>query len=79
MSGYRHGYLAFGCGSKGDVVLFPFSDFQKVKEILNTTENENRMYWHVQIHMTDEGLVLGPKKGHEEVSLVRYLVSGKAT
>jgi hypothetical protein len=79
LSGYRHGYLAFGCGSKGDVVLFPFSDFQKVKEILNTTENENRMYWHVQIHMTDEGLVLGPKKGHEEVPLVRYLVSRKAT
>ncbi len=79
LTGYRHGYLAFGCGSKGDVVLFPFSDFQKVKEILNTTKNENRMYWHVQIHMTDEGLVLGPKKGHEEVPLVRYFVSGKAT
>ena len=78
LTGYRRGYLAFGCGSKGDVVLLGFSDFQKFKDLLNKTENEKRMYWHVCIYVTDEGFKLGTKKGHDWIALGQYTVRAKS-
>lgn len=77
LAGYREGYLAFGCGPKGDVVLIGLQDFDKIKGRLNTTENAKRMYWHVQIEEANGTYRLETKKGHEWVSLAPYLLIGR--
>jgi len=77
LDGYRRGYLAFGCGSNGDVVLIPVADFHKIKDFLNVTDAVGRFYWHVHIHVENERHELGTKKGHESMPLDPYLLHAK--
>lgn len=43
-------YVAYGCGSPDKLFLIPFEEFTPFIKNFWTTENEERMYWHVVIH-----------------------------
>jgi len=51
-------YVAFGCGSADKLFLIPYNDFEPLVKNFWTTENEDRMYWHVVIHFRDNKYLL---------------------
>jgi hypothetical protein len=48
-------YIAFGCGSPKRVLLFKLEEFATFLKDLNTTELEDRMYWHVHLLRSPSG------------------------
>ena len=68
------GYATFGCGSEDVLVMIPFSDFSSWLDQMNTTESENRSYWHVSIFKDGDKLSLHRKKGAARIDLTKYLV-----
>jgi len=47
-------YVAYGCGSPDKLFLIPYNEFVPLIKNFWTTENEDRMYWHVVIHDRDK-------------------------
>ena len=47
-------YVAYGCGSSDKLFLIPYKEFEPLIKNFWTTENEDRMYWHVVIHDRDK-------------------------
>ena len=56
---FQNGYVAFGCGSPADTLLIPFKEFEPFLKNCGTTENEERMYWHIVIHLRDKKFQIG--------------------
>lgn len=46
-------YISFGCGSSKNIFIIPFKEFEPFIKNFWTTENEDRMYWHVVIHLRE--------------------------
>lgn len=66
---YSKAYVAYGCGSAGNTFLIPFSEFEPLIRNMWTTENEDRMYWHVVIHQRDKKFLLAQPKIESQVLL----------
>jgi hypothetical protein len=47
-------YVSYGCGSSDNILLIPYNEFEPLIKNFWTTENDDRMYWHVVIHYRDE-------------------------
>ena len=47
-------YVAYGCGSSDKLFLIPYKEFEPLIKNFWTTENEDRMYWHIVIHDRDK-------------------------
>lgn len=71
----REAYVAFGCGSEKQIVLIPFDDFIPWLNSLNTTNKDDRNYWHISIFKENDTLVLHPKKGYSKINLGRWLIA----
>ena len=52
---YQTAFIAFGCGSPDQILLFPVQWILDRLSDMNTTEKEDRMYWHVQFYRTADG------------------------
>lgn len=50
----ENAYVSYGCGSPEDLFLIPFYEFEPLIKNFWTTENEDRMYWHIVIHRRDK-------------------------
>jgi hypothetical protein len=74
LSAAREGYVAYGCGSEKAVLLIPFRDFGAWLDGLNTTQLQDRFYWHVHIDRDGGKYFLRRKKGFEKVDVTKYLV-----
>ena len=76
LSEFQNSYVAFGCGSDTDTLLIPFKDFQPFLKNCGTTENEERMYWHIVIHFRDEKFLIGqPGQGRGSMTdLTKYKI-----
>ena len=70
----KEGYVAYGCGSEKTVVLIPFKQFKTWLDGLNTTQLEDRFYWHVHINRDDGKYYLRRKRGFEKVDITKYLI-----
>lgn len=46
---YQEAYVGYGCGDPRNTILFRYDVFKDYVPNLWTTENEDRMYWHVVI------------------------------
>ncbi len=46
-------YVSFGCGSSKNIFIIPYIEFEPFIKNFWTTENEDRMYWHVVIHLRE--------------------------
>ncbi len=75
----KKSYVAFGCGSEDNLLLIPFQEFENFLDGLNTTEKENRSYWHVQVHNEDGKYILRRKKGFDHIDVSEYLLESKAS
>lgn len=68
------GYIAFGCGGPEKVLLVPFKEFARFVPHLNTTEKDDRFYWHIHIAERDKQLLLRLKGGAEPHDLSSHLI-----
>ena len=60
----KTGYAAFGCGSPDQIALLPFSFLELQLDGMNQTHvNEEKSYWHIQIHREGGHWVLHRRKG----------------
>lgn len=68
-------FIGFGCGSAEKIVLIPFGEFRGWLDGLNrTTTEDGRTYWHVHIHIPDEGhkFTLRRKKDADDIDVTGY-------
>ena len=56
---FQNSFVAFGCGSPDDTLLIPFKEFEQFLKNCGTTENEERMYWHIVIHFREKKFLIG--------------------
>lgn len=67
------GYLLLGCLDSEVAYALPFELVEGTLPFLNTTENEDRMYWHIHLQPMEQGgyQLQMPKKG-EKLGLSEY-------
>jgi hypothetical protein len=72
---YKKNYLAFGCGSPEKILLFSLDKFAEWLPQMNTTERDDRMYWHV--HFQEQGGIfkLHLKEGAMPPDVTKYKVA----
>jgi hypothetical protein len=54
---HERSYIAFGCGGPGKVLLFDLAEFVKWVPSMNTTEREDKTYWHVHFVEDQDGKI----------------------
>jgi len=67
-------FVAFGCGDKNRILLFPANEFLPLLSNMNTTQKEDRFYWHVHITRNNNELLLHLKKDNKNISVTKYLL-----
>ena len=72
---YKKNYIAFGCGSPEKILLFPLSEFVEWLPQMNTTEREDRVYWHVIYQEANGVLKLHFKEGAAAPDVSKYKVT----
>lgn len=65
-------YVAFGCGAPQFTILIPGKEFVSWLEGMGITENEQRLYWHVQIFVQDDVPFLVRRKGVPRIDLSAF-------
>lgn len=70
----KKGYVSFGCGTESNLLLIPCMEFVGWLDSLNTTETEDRNYWHVTIAEEGGNLILLTKTGFTRILLDKYLL-----
>jgi hypothetical protein len=73
---FQNSYVAFGCGKPEDTLLIPFKEFEPFLQNCGTTENEERMYWHIVIHYREKKYLIGqPGQGRGSMTdITKYRV-----
>ena len=61
--------------SEEKILFIPFGEFRGWIEGFNTTERDDRTYWHVRIHEKDGKYRLTRKQGFDSIDLGKYLIS----
>lgn len=74
LENYNSGYIAFGCGSEQTIIEIPLKIFGGWLKDLNTTEMEDRFFWHVHIHEVKGKYMLVQRAGGNPVDLTKYLI-----
>lgn len=69
------GYVAFGCGSEKNIILFAKDQFLKNLPLLNQTKREQRHYWHVIIENRDGKWTLNRSKKAGRIDITKNLFS----
>jgi hypothetical protein len=69
------GYLVLGCGSAETVFVIPAKDLFSWLPQMSTTEREDRMYWHLRIHLEGKSYVLDRREGRGRMDITKYLLS----
>lgn len=50
LADFENSFVAYGCGSPDNTFLIPYKEFEPFVKNFWTTENDERMYWHIVIH-----------------------------
>jgi hypothetical protein len=75
LESFAQGYVALGCGTPEQTILVPFQDLLSWLDDFWTTENDDRMYWHIRIHKEGEALRLDRKQGMGRLDITHYLLN----
>lgn len=72
---YKNSHVVLACGSNDLIYRVPFSIFKTLLQNMNTTETEDRKYWHVKISINTElkAFILQPLSGHN-IDISNYLM-----
>lgn len=68
------GYLLLGCGSPDILLAIPSQDLKGWLPDLWTTENEDRMYWHIRLRVENTKLLLDRKQGMGRLDITKYKI-----
>lgn len=73
---FQNSFVAFGCGNPENTLLIPFKEFEPFLKNCGTTDNEEKMYWHIVIHFRAEQYLIGqPGEGRGAMSnITRYKI-----
>ena len=73
---YSNAYVSYGCGSAENTLLIPFTDFEPLIKNMWTTQNEDRMYWHVVIHKRGDKFLLDLPRNESQnlLDITKYKV-----
>lgn len=74
LSSYAKSFVTFGCGSEDRILVFPLKLFVSWLPMLNTTESDERFYWHVHFTHSPSTFVLDTKREFESVDVSQYLI-----
>jgi hypothetical protein len=76
LKNFEKAYVGFGCGSTELLFLIPFGIFEPLLKNMNITENENRMYWHVDILGIDDDYFIHQPllKNNTKVNITKYKI-----
>jgi hypothetical protein len=76
LNNFKKAYVGFGCGTSDLIFVIPYLDFMPLLENMNTTENEDRMYWHVVIsNNNDKYYIHQPQlKNSTKVEITKYKI-----
>jgi hypothetical protein len=72
---HKKNYIAFGCGSPDKILIFPLDLFIEWLPKMNTTERDDRMYWHVQYQEQKGTFKLHLKEGAIPPDVTKYLIA----
>lgn len=67
-------YIAYGCGSAEEIILFPFADFLPLVKNMSTTSTDTRTYWHVHVDKTKGQYLLGQALVGTKVDVTEYVL-----
>ena len=69
-------YVSYGCGSADNTFLIPFLEFEPFVKNMWTTENEERIYWHVVIHKRDNKFLLAQPRNEKQdlLDITKYKI-----
>lgn len=72
---YKNSHVVLACGSNDLIYRVPFSIFKPLLQNMNTTETEDRKYWHVKISINTElkAIILQPLSG-QNIDISSYLM-----
>ncbi|EOQ87220.1 hypothetical protein LEP1GSC202_3658 [Leptospira yanagawae serovar Saopaulo str. Sao Paulo = ATCC 700523] len=72
---YKNSNVVLACGSNNLIYRIPFNIFKPLLQNMNTTETEDRKYWHVKISINTElkAFILQPLSG-QNVDISNYLM-----
>jgi hypothetical protein len=74
LENYHTGFASFGCGSDRQILVIPVAKFIDWLPFLNTTNSNNRFYWHVLFTKTGELFVLNTKRNFENIDVSEFLI-----
>lgn len=74
LAAYSKALATFGCGSEDRILVFPFKQFIKWLPMMNTTESDERSYWHVHFTRSESSFVLDTKRDFESVDVSQYVI-----
>jgi len=66
-------FIALGCGSANQIIMIPYSEFQKHLPAMRKTESADRFYWHVEIFRKGEQFLLN-KSTAEGTDVTQYKI-----
>ncbi|PKA22717.1 hypothetical protein [Leptospira levettii] len=75
LENYKTAHVVLACGSNELIYRVPFSIFKTLLNNMNTTESEDRKYWHVKISINTDSkaFILQPLSGNN-VEISNYLM-----
>ncbi|WP_299531815.1 hypothetical protein [Ulvibacterium sp.] len=74
LQGYQNSYISYGCGSSKNTLLIPYAEFEPYVGEFWTTENEQRMYYHVVILHRNNKFLLQLPKAQSVFDLSKYKI-----
>ena len=75
---YTTAYVAFGCGTHERLIFVPYGKFESWLADMWTTNNDDRMYWHVVIYREGNRYTLRRKKGAAPIDITQYLLPSES-
>jgi len=68
--------MKYVCGSADNTFLIPFLEFEPFVKNMWTTENEERIYWHVVIHKRDNKFLLAQPRNEKQdlLDITKYKI-----
>jgi hypothetical protein len=73
---FKNSFVSFGCGTPDQTFLIPYKEFEPFVKNMWTTQNSERMYWHVVIHDREGKYLLAQPENTEQdaVEITKYRI-----
>jgi hypothetical protein len=69
---FQNSFVSFGCGTPDQTFLIPYKEFEPFVKNMWTTQNSERMYWHVVIHYRDGRYLLAQPENTEKSQSIEF-------